>query len=167
MTAYISGRGGPWVIQKELNISLPVGAQTVNVFKVSGTVRVIDQWARITNVTRLDNCTGVYSDFWDGDSAVPLTTDGIDLSNKGVGSFFTKDLLGTEPYSVIAGVDGGMLETRDDDRIGRPFTVTQKGTNDAYIRLHATAGGDTQIFRMFIYFAYQLLDGGSNFEVII
>jgi hypothetical protein len=104
---------------------------------------------------------------WDGASASSLTTDGIDLSNKGVGTFFTKDRVGTEPYSMIAGVDGGVLETRDDDAIGRPFTVTQKGPGDAYIRLHATAGGDTQIFKMFLHFTYKLLDGGSNLELII
>jgi hypothetical protein len=169
MAVFYSGKDpdDALIIEKELSISLPVGAQVVNVFQVTGSVRILDQWARITEVTRMDDLTAVYATWYNGTSAVDLTSNGIVLSNLGVGTYFTKDKLSTQTYSLIPGTTGGMIETVADRNAGRPFTLAQKNGANCYIQLRATAGTATQVFKMFLHFKYELNDGGSRLDLLI
>lgn len=153
--------------EKELSIVLPVGAQTVNVFQVFGSVRVINQWARITEVTLMDNVTAVYATLYDGTTTTNLTADGAVLSNLGVGTFFTKEKDVTNTYSVLSGATSGVLETTVDKNIGRPFTVNQKNGANTYIQLNATAGGSEQSFKMILHFEYKPLNGGSRLDLLL
>lgn len=155
------------VFEQEVSIVLPVGAQTVNVFQVTGVVRVLNQWARITEVTLMDNVTAVYATLYDGTTTTNLTANGITLSNLGVNTYFTKDQLSAQTYSLLPGNVGGMLETIADRDAGRPFTVNQKSGVNTYIQLNATAGGSQQSFKMVLHFEYRLLNGGSNLEFLL
>ena len=153
--------------EKELSIVLPVGAQTVNVFQVFGSVRIINQWARITEVTLMDNVTAVYATLYDGTTTTNLTANGIALSNLGVGTFFTKEKDVTNTYSLLSGATSGVLETTQDKNIGRPFTVNQKNGANTYIQLNATAGGSEQSFKMTLHFEYKPLNGGSSLDLLL
>jgi hypothetical protein len=119
--------------EKELSIVLPVGAQTVNVFQVLGSVRIINQWARITEVTLMDNVTAVYATLYDGTTTTNLTANGIVLSNLGVGTFFTREQDSTNPYAILAGNTSGLLETQNDRFVGRPLIFQ----NDFALRVQA------------------------------
>ena len=153
--------------EKEVSIVLPVGAQTVNMFQVFGSVRIINQWARITDVTLMDDVTAVYATLYDGTTTTNLTANGITLSNLGVGTFFTKEKDVTNPYSLLSGATSGVLETALDKNIGRPFTVNQKNGANTYIQLNATAGGSEQSFKMVLHFEYKPLNGGSRLDLLL
>jgi len=160
-------RSEPLYFEQELDIVLPVGAQVVNVFQVTGAVRILNQWARITDVTLMDNVTAVYATLYDGSTTTDLTADGIVLSNLGVNTYFTKDQLSAQTYSLLSGATSGVLETLQDRNAGRPFTVNQKFGANTYIQLRATAGGSEQSFKMVLHFDYRLLNGGSNLEFLL
>lgn len=147
-------------VKVSANITGNNNSYSVNVFKVTGTVRVLDQYAIITAVTALTNMTNIYADLWDGTNSVLLTADGATLSNAPVGTFFTKDKDVTQPYSVSLADQCRMNEVINTMRIGKPFTVTQKNGADTFIRFRYTTNAVLD-FTMDIFFFYELLDGGS------
>jgi len=75
------------------------GAQVVNMFEITGTVKIYTQWAELTRVGTLLNLTGMYADVYDGINTILLTDDtpGAVLSGAPVGSFFTKDKISSQP----------------------------------------------------------------------
>ena len=140
------------------------GAQTVNVFKITGNVRILDQYAIITRVGTLTNLTGLYADLYDSTAAVNLTSDGAVLSGLPVGTLFTKDKVAAETYSVNDATDGALLETLDTRFVGRPFIVTQKNGANTYIRLHYTTTDNPVDFDIEVHFEYELMNG-ANLEL--
>jgi hypothetical protein len=137
------------------------GSQNVNVFKITGSVRVLDQWAIITRVGTLTNLTGVYADLWDGSASVDLTADGAVLSGMPVGTFFTKDKVAANAYSVSDASNGALLETLDNRFVGRPFIVTAKNGADTYIRFNYTTTDNPVDFDMEIHFEYELMNNST------
>jgi hypothetical protein len=133
---------------------------TTNVFAFTGPVRIVDQWAVITDTTAITNATNVYADIYDGTNTVLLTADGMTLSGATVGAFFTKDKLVTDAYSLIDADQCRMLETLDVKKIGRPFLINGKNGVTNYIRFHVTTN-TTLDFSMFVHFEYQLLNGAT------
>ena len=137
------------------------GAQTVNVFTFSGTIRILDQFAHITRVGTLANCTGVYADAYDGTNTVELTADGAVLSGATVGSLFTKDKVAAQIYSVSLADEVRLLETLETRTAGRPFLITAKNGVTNYIRFHYTTTDAPIDFDMEIHFEYELMDGST------
>lgn len=131
-----------------------------NIFKFTGTVRILNQWAIITDDTALTNCTNVYASVYDGTTSTNLTAPGIDLSGAPVGSLFTKDKIAADTYSLVVADQARVLETLTDKRIGRPFIVNAKSATDCYIRFHITTN-TTLDFSMQVAFEYQLFNGST------
>lgn len=155
-----SDKGLPRKICKEVSIILAAGTHVVNVFKLHGNVRVLDQTAEITQVTTLTNCTNVYSDLYDGTVAEPLTANGITLSGVPKTSVFMKDKELIEPYSLMDASQCRVNEVLKDQRWGKPFTITPKVDTDTFIRLHLTTTDDPLSFKMLLRFEYLPLNGG-------
>jgi hypothetical protein len=130
------------------------------VFKVVGTVRVLNQYAQITEATTLTNCTAVYATLYDGTNTVDLTLDGAVLSGAPVGTFFTRDKDATNAYSVAVSDQCRMNEVTSEKTIGRPFTLTQKNGADTYVRFHYTTTDSPIDFVMRLRFVWEPVDGG-------
>jgi len=141
------------------------GAQTVNVFEFTGTVRVLDQWAEIISVTTLTNLTNMYADVYDGTRAIDLTADGAVLSNCPVGTFFTRDKVATQTYSVSCADEVRMNENLADRKVGLPFTITAENGATNYIRFHYTTTDNPVAFTLKIHFVYVLYNGATLTEV--
>ena len=140
------------------------GSVNLNVFKVTGTVRVLKTWAEITEVTTLTNMTDVYADVYDGTNTVDLTkTPGAVLSGAPVGTFFTKDKASTETFTVNMADEVRVAESTSKTAV--PFYVTQKNGADTYIRFNFTTTDNPVSFKMTVWFEYQLINGGSLTEV--
>jgi hypothetical protein len=137
------------------------GAQTVNVFEFTGTVRIVNQWAEITRVGTLTNLTNMYATIYDGTNTVNLTADGATLSGATVNSFFTKDKTADQTYSVNLSDQCRMLENTDEKKVGRPFVITAKNGATNYIRYHYTTTDNPVDFDIKIFFEYQVMNGGS------
>jgi hypothetical protein len=136
------------------------GAHVLNVFKVTGAVRILEQYAIVTDVTDVANITNVYSTLYDGTNTVNLTADGITLSGMANGSFFTKDQDSTKTYTLLNADQCRTSETVTTKHVGYPFIVNAKYGANTYIRFHYTTAG-TCNFTMDIHFIYQKLNGGD------
>ena len=139
------------------------GTITANVLTWTGTVMIIQQWAELTEVTTLTNATDVYADIWDGTVATELTAGnpgGAVLSGAPVGSFFTKDMDLTEPYTVHL-ADQARVSEPDQKEVGRPFFITAKTGVTNYVRFHLTTTDDPVNFVMKVQFTYRNMNGGT------
>lgn len=145
-------------ISKEINIIANNTTVNQNVLQLYGAVRVIEQYAIITEVTDITNMTNVYADIWDGTISYLLTkNDGV-FSGLTVGSFFTKDSDSTQPYSIIKSDQGRILE-KEQKEIGYPFILNQKNGVDTFVRFNFTTN-TTLNFKMFVYFKYEKINSG-------
>lgn len=153
-------RDGGLHICKEVSIG-GTGAQTANVLQFTGSLIVTNQWAVITEVTTLTNLTAMYATIYDGTNSIDLTADGAVLSGAPVGSYFTKDQVAAQPYSVNLADQCRMLETLADRRSGRPFTITQKNGTNTYIRFHYTTTDNPVNFKIKIHFEYIPINGST------
>lgn len=153
-------REGGYIISKEVSVG-GTGAQIVNVLQLTGTVMVRNQWAEITEVTTLTNLTAMYATLYDGTNSVDLTANGSVLSGAPVGSFFTKDKVATETYTVNISDECRLNETLGDKKAGRPFIITKKNATNTYIRLHYTTTDAPVNFKVKIYFEYYPMNGGT------
>jgi hypothetical protein len=133
---------------------------TTNVFQFTGPVRILEQFAVITDTTALTNATNIYADIWDGTTATDLTADGMTLSGASVGTFFTKDKTSDQAYSLLLSDQGRLLETLFTNKAGRPFTINGKNGVTNYIRFHVTTN-TTLNFSMFVHFEYELINGAT------
>lgn len=148
------------VICKDIAISASAGSHAVNVFKLHGAVRVLDQAAEITSVTTLTNCTAVYATLYDGTNTENLTANGAVLSNMPVGTVFSKEGTIAAAYTVLDASQRQVDEEATSIWVGKPFTIVQKNGVDTYVRLHLTTTDDPVSFSIFLRFEYQALDGG-------
>lgn len=160
MAKYSSEARGLKEIVKEVSIVASPGSWAINVFQLFGSVRIVDQFAEITEITSLVDCTNVYASLYDGTASMNLTNDGIDLSGAPVGTLFTKDKEVTQAYSVSKADQCRVNEIIQDVKIGKPFTVTQKSEVDTFLRFHLTTTDDPLSFKMLLKFVYAPLDGG-------
>ena len=144
----------------DVNITANNETKIFNVFKFTGSIRILDQYAIIIDAADLSNCTNVYATVYDGTLSEDLTADGISLSGESVGTLFTKDKVKAETYSKLSSDQVRVLETVVDKKMGRPFTVNGKSGVDNYIRFHVTTN-TTLDFSMHIVFEYELYNGST------
>jgi hypothetical protein len=151
---------GEITVRTTAHITGVTGAQNLNIFQLNGAVRVVEQYAIITEATTLTNCTNVYADLWDGTNSEVLTLDGATLSGVSVGTIFTKDKDVTQAYSVIQADQCRVNEVVDEKKLGKPFTVSQKYNTDTFMRFNFTTTDNPINFKMFIKFVWEPVNGG-------
>lgn len=141
------------------------GTVNQNVFILTGTVEIINQWAEIKSVTTLNNCTGVYADLWDGTNSVELTSSSpaATLSGAPVGTFFSKKELAANPYVVSFADQCRLIEI--DKKRHQPFTITANNSATTYIRFNYQTTDTPVLFTMDVYFEWIPLNGGRITEV--
>jgi len=147
-------------LAKSIHVTANNESKTINIFKYTGIITIINQWAAITDAPALTNCTNVYADVWDGTNSDILTADGADLSGCVVNTVLFKDQICTEVFSTIAADQARVYENRDDDVLGRPFSLVAKPGVDNYIRLHLTTN-TTLDFTMLINFRVAFVNGST------
>lgn len=130
-----------------------------NVFKFTGTVEILNQWAEIISVVACTNMTNVYSDIWDGTNAKNLTKPGANFSGLVAGSFFTKAELVTSEYLLHIASENRMYEIAGVKAV-QPFIITAKAGVDNFIRFNFTTNTVLNITAK-IFFEYKLLNGST------
>jgi hypothetical protein len=152
-------------IRKTYNIT-GTAAITANILQVFGSVRVVNQYAVITEKTTLTNATGIYADAYDGTVAEDLTADGAVISGFAVGSLFFKDKDVTQVYTAMNADQVRVNELLLDNKAGKPFTVIQKNGVDTFIRFHLTTTDTPIDFDVEIVFLYEELGTGSRLKFL-
>jgi hypothetical protein len=136
------------------------GAIVANIFKFTGTIRIVNQEAEITEITDITTCSNVYATVYDGTNTVDLTADGIDLSGSPVGSWFTRDKVSAETYSLNVADQVRLNETIAGDDAGLAFNLTAKNGVDNFIQFRFTGDANTN-FKLNVVFKYILFNGAT------
>jgi len=147
-------------LAKAVRITADTETKTVNIFKYTGILTVLNQWGAITDAPALTNCTNVYADVWDGTNSDLITTPGVDLSGCPVNTVLFKDEINTEIFSKVDADQARIYENRDDDALGRPFSLVAKPGVDNFIRLHLTTN-TTLDFTILINFRVAFVNGST------
>jgi 2-methylaconitate cis-trans-isomerase PrpF len=153
-------RNGTKIAISEVHITGNNNTYNIPVFKVTGAIRVLDQYAIITETTNITNLTNVHSDLWDGSVSENLTLDGVTLSAAPVGTLFTKDQDVSKAYTVLLADQGRVNEITATKELGKPFLVIQKSGADTFIRFNYTTNTVLD-FKMELFFIYQELNNSA------
>ena len=142
------------------------GALTASLLQFTGSVQIIEQYAKIVSKTTLTNATAVYADIWDGTVPTDLTLDGAVISGFSVESFFLKDQLASQTYSVLNADQARLSEVADSKKAGRPFIINAKPAVDNFIRFHLTTTDAPIDFTMEVHFTYRRLTANSSLAFV-
>lgn len=132
-------RTGGKHITKTITLSANATTESINLFQITGNVKVLGIHGHITAKTTLANLTNAYLAVWDGtvERAITKTT-GATLSGYNVGAFFAK----TQDASVVMANSnnsvGSFIETTTDKNALQQFFVVQKTATNTYIRFTYT-----------------------------
>lgn len=125
-------------VQKTATLNANATTQSVNLFQITGTCKIIGLHGHITDDTVLTNMTNVHFDLWDGTTAIPLTrSTGAAFSGFNVGAFFGKVADRNNIIGFLDNVSAGFLETTLKDAY-QQFFVIQKLSTNTYIRFTYT-----------------------------
>lgn len=144
------------------------GTVAAPIIEYTGAVRVINQYADLTSVTALGNCTDVYACLWDGVDRDYLTNGnpgGAVLTNFTVDSHFAKMEDVTQAYVAINADQARAYETPRKDA-GYPFTILAKSGQTNQIRFWLTTTDALIDFWMRVYFDIRLLRPDSSFVFV-
>jgi len=138
------------------------GTQVANIFKVTGSVEILEAHAFIKSVTTLTNLTGLYFDLYDGTNVDEITssTVGGTLSNAPVNTMIVKNQDVTKVVTCVL-TDRGRVTEIPDKHQHQPFTVTQKNGTNTYIRCHYTTTDNPVNFTIEFIVDYKVIDGGK------
>ena len=155
-------RTGGKHVTKTITLSANNTSANVNVFQLTGTVRVLSLNGEVLSATTLNNCTNVYFDLWDGtNSAVITDSVGANMSGFGVGSFFLKDGDSTVDLHCINNNQGRISEGSTGNRIFQEFILTQKISTNTYIRFNYTTTDEPINAQLKIDITYADIDSGN------
>ncbi len=77
------------------------------------------------------------------------------------GSFFTKEKVASQPYTVSLSDEVSVIEELTDKKSGRPFTLTAKEGASNYIQLNFTTTDNPVDFDVKIHFEYYPVNGST------
>ena len=132
-------RSGGKHVTKTITLSANNTSASVNVFQLTGVVKINLIHGEVMDATTFSNCTSVYFDLWDGTTSVPITkTTGSALSGYGVGGFFIKDADVNSALSTLNNSQTGFKEPATGQRVNTEFLAIQKLSTNTYIRFNYT-----------------------------
>lgn len=140
--AYL-GRGEGIMVSKT-NVCNGNGAQTDNLFTVTGQVKVLEIWAVINQVTNGITLSGNSLDLYDGTAAVEITDSGAPLDLSGVtevgGVVIKNGASASVALAQLRNNVGGVSDT-----MAVPFYCWKKVGATTYIRHLFTGDADTNV----------------------
>lgn len=132
----------------------------INLFKIIGTVEIIDAYGEISRVGTCNNLTNCFFDLSDGTNTVNITADGATLSGATVGTMVFKTLDSSNAATVVFSDECRLTEADTSKKTHHPFIVTQKNGADTFIRCHYTTTDAPIDLDIDFYIVYQSKNGG-------
>lgn len=139
--------------------------EAINLFQVTGAVRIFRIMGVIVDDTTLTNCTAAHFDLYDGTTDVDLTDNTGDLSGRGVGSHFAKCQNLSSAFEIANNNQARVTESSTDPRLFWQCTVTQKGGAQTFIRFKYTTTDAPINAQIKFYVSYSPINGGGLTEV--
>jgi hypothetical protein len=126
-------------ISKEITLNANNTTASVNIFQVTGNVRVLAIHGHVKTKTTLTNLTNAYLAVYDGTLERALTkVTGVSMSGFNVDAYFAKTLDSSQAMSVSNNAIGAFLEPSTDKNAFQEFIVIQKTGTNTYIRFTYT-----------------------------
>jgi hypothetical protein len=131
-------------VTTEITLAASGGAESINMFQLTGTVEVVSIHGFVSEATTLANLTGGSLQLWDSTAAIQITkNDGV-LSGMGVGTLLVKNAVAANTIAIADNAVGALTEGASLAKAFAPFFITQKLGADTYIRWTYTTS-DTPI----------------------
>lgn len=156
----LAQRAGGIKLSVEMTVN-GTGAISANIFKVNGSVDIIDAYGEITEITTLTNLTNGKFFLYDGTNSVDITADGFSLSGVSVGSIILKTLDSSNAATIVNADQCRVTEADTSKKTHHPFMVTQKNGADTYLKCSMSTTDNPVNFKVKFYVVYKPLDGGS------
>ena len=123
------------------------GAQTDNIFTITGQVEVLGLKAECTEATNATTCGTTYFDLYDGAAAVEITDNGgTDLAGITVGSTISKTAVATTALTLVANAAGAVSDgAAGMTTLACPFRLMKKTGQTTYVRFCFTGDANTDI----------------------
>ena len=154
-------RGGGRIFKVRGTLNADNTSAVVNLFKIHGTVEIINAYAEVMEVTTLTNCTGCYFDLYDGTVAIEITDNaGAVLSGAPVGSMILRTGIASQIATVVLSDQCRITETDSSKKTHQPFSCTQKNGVDTFIRAHYTTTDAPINAVVDFYVVYSPFNGG-------
>lgn len=139
------------------------GAQSVNIFQITGSVYIARLFAIVRDTTLMTNCTGASFDLFPaGGAAVQISkNDGV-LSGIAVGSIITKVGLAVDTFTVSDAVGAVVTEQGwAGSDVFNAFIVTQKVGIDTFVRLTYSTTHNPIVAQIEVYCEYRGVGEGD------
>lgn len=135
---------------------------SVNIFQITGTVKIQRLYAEVTNTSTLTNCTAASFDlFPTGGAAIQISAAGGVLSGVPVGTYIFKEGLAANNFVVNDATLGAVAEqTYEGADVLGGFIVTQKTAVDTFIRFTYTTTDAPIDAAITVYVEYIALGAG-------
>ena len=128
-------RSGGKHVTKTITLNANNTTESVNVFQLTGTTKIITIHGEILTKTTLTNCTKVHFDLWDGTTSVPITKiTGADMNGYNVGAFFIKDADVATALTILNNDQARIKEASTGNRVNTEFVAVQKTATNTYLR---------------------------------
>lgn len=132
-------RSGGKHVSKTIALTANNTSANVNIFLLTGTVKIVSIHGEIVFATTLTNCTNVYFDLWDGTNSVLITkATGATMSGYGVGSFFIKDSDVSIALTILNNDQCRIKEAATGVKVNTELIAVQKISTNTYIRFNYT-----------------------------
>ena len=150
------------ILSKQITLSANNTTASVNIFQLTGTVKIRRLYAFITEKTTLANLTVGSFDLYDSTAVVQLTkADGV-LSGCAVGTFIVKSEKNDMTWAKADNVAGAIVEpTYEGSELFSYFTITQKTGANTYVRFTYTTTDAPINAKITVYAEYIPLGGGT------
>lgn len=127
------------VLNNTITLSASATTESVNVFRIEGSVDILKLCARITDASTLTNLTAASFDLYDGTATVQITAATGVLSGMAVDTYFVKAGLAANAFDVNNNATCSLVEqTYEGSGIFSPFIITQKTGTNTYLRFTYT-----------------------------
>lgn len=132
-------RAGGKIATKTITLNANNTTANVNVFQITGDVKVLALYGRVKTATTLTNLTKAYFNVWDGTVQRDLTLNtGSTMSGFGVGAFFAK-LRSSNVAMVVQNNSFGIFVEDTSNKLQfQQFFLIQKAATNTYVRFTYT-----------------------------
>lgn len=137
--AHIAGKHVVKALKLDVN-----GAANVDIFTVTGVVRVLSIEAYATTVTDSTTLSGFKFELWDGTSALDITG-AVNASGIVIGGFIFKEGLAAAPAELINPTVGIVQDAASDKKSYQPFWLAAKAGAGTTIRVAYTGDATTDV----------------------
>lgn len=126
-------------LTKTVTLNANNTTQSINLFQITGNVKILGIHGHITAKTTLTNLTNAYLAIWDGSVERAITkSQGATLSGYNVGAFFAKTQDASASMANANNSVGNYVETTTDKNALQQFFAIQKTGTNTYIRFTYT-----------------------------